>query len=316
MTSKIVDCPVCGIAMQKRIVRDGIELDFCGWHGVWLDAGELERILALQGGGQAAGRRGVPSGRPVGRWHSGRDIQQAGVREVAMGKSECYLCGAEHGLTREHIPPKGLFPEPRPSDLITVPCCAKCNHANHKADERFRLFVSSAFNRNAAGTTIWNKKVLERTIKKGRQRPFVGQMLRSATMIRRNVPYGLLRAPYVTVPQAEITPTLVRVAKGLLNTHFPKVPRNHLRFDVRQIDQLHLNDIIPNIVGPLRYGERGDGVFRYWGNVIPDAPDAGVWILLFYDASGFAVFHQHEKRTSQLDDFNQLMRSSAEGMKS
>ena len=59
MPSKIVDCPACGIAMQKRIVREGIELDFCDWHGVWLDAGELERILALQGGGQAAGRRGV-----------------------------------------------------------------------------------------------------------------------------------------------------------------------------------------------------------------------------------------------------------------
>lgn len=235
---------------------------------------------------------------------------------VPRGKNHCYLCGEEHNLTREHIPPKGLFPEPRPSDLITVPCCAKCNHSNHKADERFRLFVSSAFNRNAAGTTIWNKKVLQRTIKKGRQRPFVSQMLRSAAMIRRNGPFGLLSAPYVTVPQAEITPTLVRVAKGLLYRHFPKVPRNHLRFDVRQIDQLHLNDIIPNIVRPLRYGERGGGVFRYWGNVIPDAQDAGVWILLFYDASGFAVFHQHQKRTRQLDDFNQLIQSSAEGLKS
>ena len=71
MPAKIVDCPVCGIAMQKRIVRDGIEIDFCDWHGVWLDAGELERLLALQGGGQASGRggaiqhhphRGVPHG--------------------------------------------------------------------------------------------------------------------------------------------------------------------------------------------------------------------------------------------------------------
>ena len=49
MPSKIVDCPVCGIAMQKRIVRDGIEIDFCDWHGVWLDAGELERLHAMQG---------------------------------------------------------------------------------------------------------------------------------------------------------------------------------------------------------------------------------------------------------------------------
>ena len=48
MPSKIVDCPVCGTAMQKRVVRDGIEIDFCDWHGVWLDAGELERLFAAQ----------------------------------------------------------------------------------------------------------------------------------------------------------------------------------------------------------------------------------------------------------------------------
>ena len=49
LPSKIVDCPVCGSAMQKRMVNNGIELDFCDWHGIWLDAGELERLLAANG---------------------------------------------------------------------------------------------------------------------------------------------------------------------------------------------------------------------------------------------------------------------------
>ena len=38
--------------MQKRIVRDSIELDFCDWHGVWLDGGELERLLTTYGAGR------------------------------------------------------------------------------------------------------------------------------------------------------------------------------------------------------------------------------------------------------------------------
>lgn len=76
MPSKIVDCPVCGTAMQKRIVRDGIELDFCDWHGVWLDAGELDRLLALQGGGQAAGQPGI--GKAVAQGLAGAAVMGAG----------------------------------------------------------------------------------------------------------------------------------------------------------------------------------------------------------------------------------------------
>jgi hypothetical protein len=45
--------------MQKRSVRDGIELDFCEWHGVWLDAGELERLLAMQEGAHQARQPGI-----------------------------------------------------------------------------------------------------------------------------------------------------------------------------------------------------------------------------------------------------------------
>jgi len=48
MPSKTIDCPVCGSAMQKKIVDDGVEIDFCDWHGMWLDAGELERLLAVR----------------------------------------------------------------------------------------------------------------------------------------------------------------------------------------------------------------------------------------------------------------------------
>jgi len=76
MPTKVVDCPVCGTAMQKRIVRDGIELDYCDWHGVWLDAGELERLFALQGGGQPARQPGI--GKAVAQGLAGAAVMGAG----------------------------------------------------------------------------------------------------------------------------------------------------------------------------------------------------------------------------------------------
>lgn len=76
MPSKFVDCPVCGTAMQKRIVRDGIEIDFCDWHGVWLDAGELERLLAVREGAQEAGQPGI--GKAVAQGLAGAAAMGAG----------------------------------------------------------------------------------------------------------------------------------------------------------------------------------------------------------------------------------------------
>jgi hypothetical protein len=51
---------------------------------------------------------------------------------------KCIYCGDRGRLTRDHIPPKCLFPKPRPSDLITVPCCETCNGSFSSDDEYFR----------------------------------------------------------------------------------------------------------------------------------------------------------------------------------
>jgi hypothetical protein len=48
----------------------------------------------------------------------------------------CYLCGAQERLTRDHIPPRNLFPQPRPTNLITVDCCEVCNNGMNLSDER------------------------------------------------------------------------------------------------------------------------------------------------------------------------------------
>jgi len=65
-----------------------------------------------------------------------------------MAEKRCYLCKGEAD-TKDHVPPKGLFPEPRPSNLITVDCCYRCNQKFTKIDEEFRLFVSAPINRFA-----------------------------------------------------------------------------------------------------------------------------------------------------------------------
>lgn len=48
-------CPICGSTMLMS-ARDSIVIDVCEEHGVWLDRGELERILHSERGKARSGK--------------------------------------------------------------------------------------------------------------------------------------------------------------------------------------------------------------------------------------------------------------------
>jgi hypothetical protein len=64
-----------------------------------------------------------------------------------MSKSKkgiCAICGVEGMVTDDHVPPRNIFPKPRPNNvnLITVPTCSKCNGGSSRDDEEFKLYIS------------------------------------------------------------------------------------------------------------------------------------------------------------------------------
>ena len=204
----------------------------------------------------------------------------------------CFLCDSADRITRDHIPPKALCSRPLTADLITVPCCYDCNHGFHKQDELFRLFVSGAFNRNIQGDAVW-KRVEERTIKRQRLKHEIRSLAESATMAKLTTPTGVLHLPFVTLPQTEISGTLIRIVKGLIFHHFPTIPRNDLAYSAVQVNQTklihYLDPILPSLLLRQTIGE---GAFRYWAGLVKGEPRGGIWILMFYDSMAFAVFHK------------------------
>jgi len=79
---------------------------------------------------------------------------------IMNSKSKCYFCG---GLTssRDHVPPKCIFPEPRTPDLITVPSCDKHNMEYSKDDEYFQWFITTASSYSSSAMKIIDKKVVK-----------------------------------------------------------------------------------------------------------------------------------------------------------
>ena len=79
MPTKTIDCPVCGSPMQKKVVQNGVEVDYCDWHGLWLDAGELERLLAVNQAQQAPHLQKQPGvGKAVAQGLAGAAVMGAG----------------------------------------------------------------------------------------------------------------------------------------------------------------------------------------------------------------------------------------------
>jgi hypothetical protein len=51
---------------------------------------------------------------------------------------QCAYCGKVTTVTKDHVVPKGLFVQPYPTNLITVPACAPCNNAKSLDDDYLR----------------------------------------------------------------------------------------------------------------------------------------------------------------------------------
>lgn len=74
-----------------------------------------------------------------------------------MPEDRCYMC-AKLATSREHVPPRSLFPESRDipganlrRDLITVPSCDKHNTAKSHDDEFLMSAIGGGFGGNVVG---------------------------------------------------------------------------------------------------------------------------------------------------------------------
>src|ERR1700733_5132329 len=92
-------------------------------------------------------------------------VTKLSAKQHTKEQGQCYLCG-NPATTQDHIPPLGIFPKPRPTNLITVPACNDCNGNTTLHDEYFRVVVSATSNDSPNSLTLLHQRIIPRIHKR------------------------------------------------------------------------------------------------------------------------------------------------------
>jgi hypothetical protein len=222
----------------------------------------------------------------------------------------CVYCGVEPGTTRDHVPPKALFPEPRPPDLVTVPCCEFCRESQSRDDEYFKtmLLMRHDVAKHPAGERLVAS--VTRALARPQNRRFTDNLLRSVRPIDVRSLAGLYLGPGSTyaVDVRRLDDVVRRTMLGLyFHENGYRLPDDHQRMvfcsegfsstppEIRE-KFLTLADFAST--GSQR--TIGNNVFTYWVQRLSDGSDATLWGFLFFLRVAFVGFtgpHQFDART-------------------
>jgi hypothetical protein len=202
----------------------------------------------------------------------------------------CAYCGDESDLTRDHIPPRALFPDEDPGDLLTVPCCEKCRGGWSQDDEYFRLMVMSSYLvvDNEVAQQV-NRKVL-RSLARPKAEGLRRLVRSSLGSIDLFTPGGLYlgQACGVKVDVKRFKRVSERILKALFFHEMKRlVPEGYTTVNIMQQLSGDYFDrhIKPISFAPLR--SYAKGAFQYTFAQTETDPDSTMWIMLLYERLPF-----------------------------
>lgn len=202
-----------------------------------------------------------------------------------MPKKMCAYCNINRANTVDHVPPKNMFPSPRPNNMITVPACDGCNNKYAKDEEYFiasMMFTDAGD--SVAGNMLWKQR-LERMYSKNRGiRNKIARTLKRKSL---HTPAGLyLGKHFVQTPEFDRWDRVVeKIVRGLYYFEYGSslLPSTGVKTIFISTDERH-KTIVNNNINMLKLGKRGwPDVFIYKCNEVVGNPRDSMWGLLFYE---------------------------------
>ncbi len=212
----------------------------------------------------------------------------------------CYLCNTplvdydsnlkptpDDKETNDHIPPDCLFPKPKPSNLISVKCCYRCNQSHSEFDTQLQIIAALPFDRNPSGQRTLNEKIMRGIFGTGRQIDLQQQVLSSM----RDVPgSNLTRSSIQGKPFQD---GMTQITKGLLRYFYPRFDYSKNVFEVIPLSPTPSEEQtrLIQMLGQTQYDVRGERVFEFW-RFVDETKQSGGWMIVFYQCFTFVILHK------------------------
>lgn len=208
-----------------------------------------------------------------------------------MKEEICFLCG-KPATTDDHLPPKCIFPKPRPSNLITVRACEDCNGGSKLDDEYFRDLCWTGIDEHKFPTAL--ALSIQRIDELGinpRKRGYGITSYNSLRYFEVFTAAGLWigKAPAREFDKSRINQVARKLIHGLHYHHYhSRVPEG---FEVTIYHEHEMREegmrILMSVCNETPPHRIGDGVFTYkYGRLIEDERYS-VWGCSFFDIHNF-----------------------------
>lgn len=196
----------------------------------------------------------------------------------------CAFCG-DPATTKDHVPPKNIFLKPRPSDLITVDACGKCNQGASGDDDKFRTFISLSVGAGSPKTlALWQKGAFPSVIHNKRELFRIARSMERAPVHSKGGIY-LGTATQATFEAGPHDRTIEKITRGLYCHEFSERLPKECPVEVVMVnsrDPTWGPSIRPTLQLMQIRSVGGSDVFEYAFARAPEQPQSSLWLFRFY----------------------------------
>lgn len=209
------------------------------------------------------------------------------VSEQNSITESCIYCNTSDTLTKDHVPPKCLFPKPR-GPQITVPACNACNQSFKKDDEYFAMAVAvEAYVDHPSAFQVWEQSLRPMILQGQGLRRMLSQSILDVDVVTSSGLH-LPDRRAIRFKKSRILRVVTRIVRGLLWHHYKVKPSADAAFEIQRNPAF--SDEIANFINSsTELSWIGDDIFRYRHTLIEGDTDGSIWCLQFYGCTELLV---------------------------
>lgn len=199
------------------------------------------------------------------------------------GYPQCIYCGSENGKTKDHVPPEGFFPKPKPTNLIKVPACESCNNGASKDEEwllAILMFTDAGVSK--AGKKHWDQKLHRMYRKNHGLRRKIAKSLQKVNLF---TPMGLFAGRAMTIEHDERRSSRVlnKIVRGLYYHEYKEALPPTVSITCKLLKRGPLIAEVDKYASQLQFGSRQwPDLFEYRFNRVAERPQGSMWLIRFF----------------------------------